>query len=160
MTPEAKARENIDRMLSEASYVLQDMKDFNWTVSLGAAVREYPTNSDPVAYLLFVVGKPVSVVEAKVEDKGFSLTEVAEQSKRYAESGLKHLAEVPHIRFSYETTELKTNFCDYVDAKTRSREAFSFHRPETLVEWLKDDDTLRNSQLSEIYHKFTNANGD
>ncbi|GHT16725.1 type III restriction endonuclease subunit R [Planctomycetales bacterium] len=144
MTPEAKARMNIDKMLDESGYVLQDMKDFNRTASLGVAVREFPTNSGPVDYLLFVGGSPVGVVEAKPEDKGFSLTGIAEQSKRYAESGLKRMSEIPNIRFTYETTGLKTNFCDYADTKARSREVFSFHRPETLFEWLKDESTMRN----------------
>lgn len=144
MTPEAKARENIDKMLTEAGFILQDMKNFNRTAALGVAVREFPTNSGPVDYLLFVDGTPVGVVEAKAEDKGFSLTGVAEQSKRYAESGLKYLSEIPNIRFTYETTGVKTNFCDYADIKSRSREVFSFHRPETLAERLKDNDTLRN----------------
>ena len=144
MTPEAKARINIDKMLTDAGYVLQDMKEFNRAASLGVAVREYPTNSGPVDYLLFIDGKPVGVVEAKVEDKGFSLTGVAEQSKRYAESGLKYHQGLPDIRFTYETTGIKTNFCDYADAKSRSREVFSFHSPEELLKLLNDTDTLRN----------------
>jgi type I restriction enzyme R subunit len=144
MTPEAKARENIDKMLIKSGYVLQDMKEFNRSAALGVAVREFPTQSGPVDYLLFVDGNPVGVVEAKAEDKGFSLTTVADQSKRYAESGIKYLPGKPDIRFTYESTGILTHFCDYHDLKARSREVFSFHRPETLLEWLKDDDTLRN----------------
>ena len=53
MTPEAKARATIDKMLFEAGYVLQDMKEFNRSAALGVAVREFPTNSGPVDYLLF-----------------------------------------------------------------------------------------------------------
>ncbi|MDR0330328.1 MAG: hypothetical protein LBH93_01275 [Chitinispirillales bacterium] len=41
--PEAKARENIDRMLMDAGYVLQDMGEFNRGAARGVAVREYPT---------------------------------------------------------------------------------------------------------------------
>ena len=124
MTPEAKARVNIDKMLTEAGYALQDMSGINRTAALGVAVREFPTKSGPVDYLLFVNGKPIGAVEAKAEDKGFSLTGVAEQSKRYAESGLKYLNEIPNIRFTYETTGLKTNFCDFADEKARTREVF------------------------------------
>jgi type I restriction enzyme R subunit len=144
MTPEAKARVNIDKMLTESGYVLQDIKDFNRTASLGVAVREYPTNSGPMDYLLFVGGSPVGVVEAKAEEKSVAITAVAEQSERYVVSGLKHLTELPDIRFAYESTGVVTNFRDNHDIKSRSREVFSFHRPETLVEWLKDDSTLRN----------------
>ena len=144
MTPETKARMNIDKMLADSGYILQDMGKFNRTAALGVAVREFPTNSGPVDYMLFIDGKPVGVVEAKAEEKGFSLSGVAEQSMRYAVSGLKHLREVPNIRFTYETTGAKTNFCDLADEKYRSREVFTFHRPETLAQWLKDESTLRN----------------
>lgn len=37
-----------------------------------------------------------------------------------------------------------TRFTDYADENYRSRDVFSFHRPETLQELLQDDDTLRN----------------
>jgi type I restriction enzyme R subunit len=144
MTPEAKARVIIDKMLIESGYILQDMKDFNRSAGFGVAVREYPTQSGPVDYLLFVDGNPIGVVEAKAANKGENLGSVAEQSKRYAESGLKHTKEMPNIRFAYESNGIITNFCDYYDEKFRSRELFSFHRPETLYELLKYSNTLRN----------------
>jgi len=144
MTPEQKARENIDKMLIEAGYIIQDMREINLTASLGVVVREFPTNSGEVDYLIFINGKPVGVIEAKEENKGAILSTVAEQSKRYAESGLKYYKGEVNIRFTYETTGVKTNFADLADDKYRSREVFSFHRPETLAEWLQDESTLRN----------------
>ncbi|GBU20435.1 type I restriction endonuclease [Fibrobacteres bacterium R8-0-B4] len=144
MTPETKARINIDNMLTEAGYVLQDWSCFNGTAARGVAVREALTNSGPVDYMLFVNNEPVGVIEAKAENKGTSLLSVAEQSKRYAESGLKYLSKKPNLRFTYETTGIRTNFCDLADKEFRSREVFSFHRPETLEEWLNDENTLRN----------------
>jgi len=151
MTPEAKARENIDKMLIDAGYIIQDMANFNRTASLGVAVREFQTESGPVDYLLFIGGKPSGVVEAKAEDKGVSLTMVAEQSERYILSGIKGLSQKPDIRFVYESTGVITNFRDTHDEKTRSREVFTFHRPETLEEWLKDESTLRNRMKSFTY---------
>jgi len=149
MTPEAEARINIDKMLIEAGYLLQDMRDFNRKASTGVAVREYQTNTGPVDYLLFVGGIPVGVIEAKAEHKGATLSGVAEQSLRYAASGLKHYANQPNIRFTYESTGIRTNFCDHADQKARTREVFSFHKPETLMEWLKAKDaTLRNNLKS------------
>lgn len=144
MTPEAKARIEIDKKLEQAGWLVQDMKQFNSAASLGVAVREFPTNSGPVDYLLFINKSPVGVIEAKASNKGETLLSVAEQSKRYAESGLKYLKEKPSIRFAYEATDLITYFCDYQDDKARSREVYSFHRPETLLNWLKSADTLRN----------------
>jgi type I restriction enzyme R subunit len=114
------------------------MSAFNRTASLGVAVREYPTQTGPVDYLLFIGGEPVGVVEAKAEDKGVSLGSVAEQSSRYISSGLKHYAGMPDIRYAYESTGVITNFRDTHDQKARSREMFSFHRPETLSDWLNE----------------------
>jgi len=144
MTPELKARTNIDKMLTDADYVIQDMENFNRTASLGVAVREFQTNSGPVDYLLFIGGKPCGMVEAKAEDKGVSLTSVAEQSERYVASGLKRLSQKPDIRFVYESTGVVTNFRDTHDDKARSREVFTFHRPETLEDLMKEETTLRN----------------
>lgn len=144
MGPEEKARLVIDKKLLAAGYVLQDMNEFDPSASLGVVVREYPTDSGEVDYLIFIEGKPVGVIEAKKSVSGVNLTAVAEQSKRYAESGLKYFKEQPTIRFAYEATDVLTHFCDYQDISYRSREIFSFHKPEQLAEWLKESDTLRN----------------
>ncbi len=144
MKPEEKARLEIDKKLEQAGYAVQDFSEFKPNAALGVAVREYPTSSGPVDYLIFVNKIPCGVIEAKATDKGSSLTTVAEQSKRYIESDLKFIARKAHIRFAYEATDIITRFCDYDDEKARSREVFTFHRPETLYEWLKEKNTLRN----------------
>lgn len=144
MTPEAKARIEIDKKLISVGYTLQDMKEFNPSASLGVAVREFPTESGPVDYLLFINKIAVGVIEAKATNKAESLTSVADQSKRYAESGLKFMKTIPNIRFAYEATDLITHFCDYQDKKYSSREVFSFHKPETLAKWMAETDTIRN----------------
>ena len=144
MTPEAKAREVIDKKLKEVGYVIQDMSEFNPAESIGVAVREFPTNSGPVDYLLFINRLPVGVIEAKRTEEGQNLVSVAEQSLRYVESGLKYVVNQPKLRFAYEATDVIVRFCDYADKKAKSREVFTFHKPETLLELIKDDDTLRN----------------
>ena len=73
MTPEQKAREEIDKRLDEAGWVVQDMKQVNQMASLGVAVREYPTSTGPVDYALFIEGVPVGIVEAKKDDLGESI---------------------------------------------------------------------------------------
>jgi type I restriction enzyme R subunit len=144
MTPESKAREVIDKKLIEVGYVLQDMKEFNPAASLGVAVREFPTNCGPVDYLIFINKIPVGVIEAKATNKGETLTTVAEQSKQYAESGLKYVVGTPNIRFAYEATDIITHFADYNDDKARSREVFTFHKPVTLLTYISAENTLRN----------------
>jgi hypothetical protein len=45
MTPETKARQQIDQKLEQAGWVIQDMKQLNLGAALGVAVREYPTDN-------------------------------------------------------------------------------------------------------------------
>ena len=45
MTPEEKARRIIDEKLCQAGWVIQDMNRLNLAVSLGVAVREFPTST-------------------------------------------------------------------------------------------------------------------
>jgi len=145
MTSEAKAREVIDKKLEKAGWLLQDMLQFNPLASLGVAVREYPTSTGPVDYALFIERSPVGVIEAKASEKGESITTVETQSKRYATSTFKWKNNDKPIRFAYESTDIITRFTDYSDEKSRSRQVFSFHRPETLAKWIKGLDTLRNN---------------
>ena len=145
MTPEAKAREEIDKKLVQSGWVIQDVKEVNLMASLGVAVREFPTDSGPVDYALFVDGIPVGVVEAKREEAGEILTSVESQSARYANSTFKWIKNEYKIRFAYEATNKLTRFTDYSDEKYRSRRVYSFHRPETLQLLLKRPDTIRNT---------------
>ena len=144
MTPEEKARQNIDKRLVQSGWVLQDMDQFCPDESLGVAVREYPTSTGAVDYALFVDGVAVGVIEAKKDNAGERLTTVEVQSKRYADSKLKYIRTPHRIRFAYEATGELTRFTDYDDTKCRSRMVYSFHRPETLQEWMCQQDTVRN----------------
>ena len=82
MTPEQKARLSIDKKLEQSGWTVQDLKQLNPMASLGIAVREFPTNTGPVDYALFVNGKPVGVIEAKPSNVGENITTVEEQSAR------------------------------------------------------------------------------
>jgi type I restriction enzyme, R subunit len=141
-TPEQIARDNIDKQLTECGWVIQNRKHINLTAGPGVAVTEYQTDVGPADYVLFVEGKPVGVIEAKAEEKGFQLIQAETQSKDYADSKLKHLNNDP-LPFVFESTGALTRFTDYRDPKPRSRPVFSFHRPETFREWLKRDSSLR-----------------
>ena len=136
MTPEARAREQIDNRLRQSGWTIQDLKQLNLTVASGVAVREFPTNTGPVDYALFIEGVPVGVVEAKKDEEGQALTDVETQSSRYANSQFKWVKREYKVRFAYEATGELVRFTDYADLKYRSREVFSFHRPETLKRWL------------------------
>ena len=157
MHPEAKARQIIDKKLTNSGWLIQDYKgEFNPAASLGVAVREFPTSSGPADYMLFVDKRPVGVVEAKKSDEGQNITTSELQSLRYANSSMKWKITGHLIRFIYEATDILTRFTDYADVNERSREVFSFHRPETLLALSKNDTTLRN-RLKKFPHFDSNG---
>lgn len=141
--PEQIARDRIDEMLRQGGWAVQSKDKINFNASKGVAVREYTTSVGPADYVLFVNQKPIGIIEAKKEDKGHRLTVVEDQSKGYAEAQLKYFKSSEAIPFVYESTGTITRFTDYRDPHPRSREVFHFHQPETLLEWIKKDKSLR-----------------
>jgi type I restriction enzyme R subunit len=142
-TAEQRARDRIDARLAEAGWVVQDKASLNWSAGRGIAIREYQTDIGPADYALFVDRKAVGVIEAKPADWGHKITTVEEQSSGYAGASLKWVNNPKPLPFRYESTGIITRFTDWNDPKPRSREVFSFHRPETMAEWLGKPDTMR-----------------
>ena len=142
MKPEEKARQEIDRLLNQGGWIIQDYSELNLGASLGVAVREFPLQSGLADYLLFVDRKPVGVLEAKPQ--GTTLSGIAEQSEKYLASIPQSLPNVssPPL-FAYESTGVETYFRDMADPDFRSRRVFAFHQPQTLSAWLTEEDTLR-----------------
>lgn len=143
MTPEARARELIDRKLEAAGWVVQDMKAANLGAAFGVAVREYPTDTGPADYLLFVDRHPVGVIEAKRDEAGENLTVHEAQTERYASAKLKWRKDSPPLRFLYEGTGQIIHFTDGADPRPRARELFHFFQPQTLAAWAARPDSLR-----------------
>ncbi len=110
----------------------------NMYAGRGIAVREFPLQTGFADYLLFVDRKAVGVIEAKAE--GVTLSGVAEQAGQYS-IGLP--ANIPHVTlplpFLYESTGVETYFRDERDPQPWSRRVFTFHRPETLADWLETE---------------------
>lgn len=142
-TPEQRARDQIDALLTKAGWVVQDNKAINFSAGLGIAVREYQTDVGPADYVLFVDKQAVGVIEAKPEDWGHKITTVELQSERYANATLKWVKNQEPLRFVYESTGIIVRFTDGRDPAPRSREVFNFHRPEALAEWLRQPNSLR-----------------
>ena len=142
MRPEDQARRDIDGMLEESGWIVQDYDQRNLGAGLGVAVREFPLGRDAADYALFIERQPVGVVEAK--KKGWTLTGVAEQSERYL-AGLSEKFQNSPRRpvFSYETTGIETQFADRRDPHYRSRHVFTFHRPKILALLLRQEKSLR-----------------
>ncbi len=137
MTPEEQARVNIDRLLEQAGWAVQDVGSIDLYAGSGVAVREFPLKSGhgTADYLLYVNQKAAGVVEAKPE--GSTLTGVEVQSEKYS-TGLPDNLPAPHnpLPFLYESTGAETQFTNRLDPEPRSRLVFSFHSPQTLAKWL------------------------
>ena len=152
--PEQKARDNIDAMLAQSGWVVQDKKKIDFSAGPGIAVREYQTDIGPADYVLFVDKQAIGVIEAKPESWGHKITTVEEQSQGYASAELKWVKNNTPLPFVYESTGVITRFTNGRDPKPRSREVFTFHRPETLAEWLTRPNSLRGRlhQLPALDH--------
>ena len=137
ISPEQRARTNIDRLLEQAGWVVQDVAGLNLHASRGVAVREFPlrTGHGAADYLLYVDGRAAGVVEAK--PVGHTLTGVEAQSGKYGAGLPDNLpCYVRPLPFLYESTGVETRFTNRLDPQPRSRNVFSFHTSETLAEWL------------------------
>jgi type I restriction enzyme R subunit len=88
--------------------------------------------------------RALGVIEAKPE--GHTLTGVETQSAKYTDGLPRNL---PHYRlplpFAYETTGVVTQFTNGLDPFPRSREVFTFHRPEELLRLVCLEKQLRAS---------------
>jgi len=134
---ESAARSNIDRLLSQADWVVCDADQANIHSSLGVAIREFPLKSGHgfADYLLYVEGKAAGVTEAKKE--GVTLTGVETQSDKYTKGlpdGLPRWRNP--LPFAYQTTGIESRFTNGLDPQPRSRHVFSFHKPELFAELL------------------------
>lgn len=138
---EAQVRAELDRMLREAGWAIQD----NTAVQLdldshqGVAVREVTVGTGRADYLLYVAARLVGVIEAKRE--GADLSAAESQADGYV-SGLTSAQRMaawrPDLPFRYASDGGITRFRNTLDPDSRSRTVFSFHRPETLALWMRE----------------------
>lgn len=142
-TPEQLARDRIDERLRASGWRVQDKDALDFNAGLGVAVREYQTDIGPADYVLFADRRAVGVVEAKPDNWGVRLTSVEEQSEGYANAKLKRVTNAEPLPFLYESTGQVTRFTNARDPNPRSREVFTFHRPETLKSWGQASKSLR-----------------
>lgn len=150
MKPEDKAREKIDEMLRQSGWVVQSKDEMNLRASLGVAVTYYSLKQgNETDYLLFLDGKVAGILEAK--KVGEPLSGVSNQTNMYRELIPDALIETAGYQppFLYESNSKETFFRDVRDPEYRQEPVFSFHRPETLLGYLKQDKTLR-ARLQEM----------
>ncbi len=142
MTPEQRSRQRIDQLLRDSGWLVQDCAEMDISAGLGVAVREFPLKSGFADYLLYVDGRVIGVVEAKPE--GHTLTGVETQSAKYKDGlppGLPHF--VLPLPLAYESTGEVTQFTNALEPDARSREVFTFHRPDELLRLVNLDAQVR-----------------
>src|SRR3954453_21812960 len=118
MTPEERARQQIDRQLQACGWTVQDCREMNLGAALGIAVREFPLTTGEADYLLYADGRAIGIVEAKPE--GHTLVGVEPQSTKYT-AGLP--PRLPNYRlplpFAYESTGTETRFTNILEPDAR-----------------------------------------
>ncbi|MFD5084099.1 DEAD/DEAH box helicase family protein [Kitasatospora sp. NPDC058406] len=137
---EVQVREQLDRMLRDAGWSVQDHDaQLNLFVKeRGVAVREVTMASGRADYLLYVDRKLVGVIEAKRE--GSDLSAAEGQADRYAEglsAGQRLAAWRAELPYRYASDGGETRFRNTLDPDSRSRRVFSFHQPRTLSRWMR-----------------------
>jgi type I restriction enzyme R subunit len=140
LTPEARARVQIDEMLEAAGWVVQDAGAVNLSAAQGVAVREFvlALGHGRADYLLFLNGAAVGALEAKKE--GETLMGVAWQTAKYVDGVPEDVPTALEggLPFVYQSTGIETHFKNMLDPEPASRNVFWFHRPETLAAWLEE----------------------
>src|SRR6476646_546963 len=124
--PEQMAREDIDRQLCLAGWVVQDRAALNLTAGAGVAIREVSIpGAGEADYLLVAGGKAVGIVEAK--KRGDTLTGVEVRTRVYA-SDLPPVikAWTLPLPMLYESTGIETRCTNLLDPEPRSRLVFGF----------------------------------
>lgn len=106
LIPEARAREEIDRLLTAAGWHVCDFNAANIHAARGVAIRKCPPNPGhgEADYLRYLDGKAAGVIVAK--KRGATLS------------------------------RMEARFTNGLDPALRSRNVFAFHRPEHLAELL------------------------
>jgi type I restriction enzyme R subunit len=102
MTPEEKARRDIDRQLEQCGWLVQDRSEMHISAGPGVAAREFPIIIGEANYLLYANSKAIGVFEA--DPQGHTLAGVEGQSVKYAGAPpIDFRASLLRLPFCYET---------------------------------------------------------
>src|SRR6267143_5223492 len=124
-SPEARARKNIDQLLTASDWVVQSREDVNLAAGRGIAIRQFPMKPGygEADYLLYVDAIPAGVVEAKKEGATLSGYEI--QTEKYSVGLPPELKPVRKpLRFRYQSTGVETRFTNLIEPDACSRQVF------------------------------------
>ncbi|NCN65186.1 MAG: DEAD/DEAH box helicase family protein [Candidatus Altiarchaeum hamiconexum] len=154
LEPEAKVRHDlINPALEKAGWKVQHFKTADINSFKGVAVEYFQMGKGvgEADYVLFVDGNAVGIIEAKKE--GETLIGKEPQAQKYSEGFPEnyHHVDMP-LPFVYMSSGSKTRFTNIWDPKPRSREIFSFPKPETIEKWVNEgkNNTLRQRLMHYI----------
>ncbi|MCT1985822.1 DEAD/DEAH box helicase family protein [Dermacoccus abyssi] len=135
---EQRARKRIDDQLTQAGWIVQDLKNQALGAGRGVAVREVTMRSGHgrADYLLYLDKGVVGVVEAK--PMGKTLSGVEWQSTMYAEGltdaqKMRATMTAGKLPFIFEASGSETHFTNGYDPNPRAREIFNFPTPAALA---------------------------
>ena len=159
MTPEQQARQNIDRQLEACGWIVQDYKEMNISAGLGVAVREFPLKSGH-GRLPALRRLPRPSASSRPSPKGTP----SPASKRSPAS--TSTACPPTCRtfalplpFAYESTGTVTQFTNALEPDARSRDVFTFHRPEELIRLATLERQMRGAAARDAAARIRNGSG-
>ncbi|MCF3650059.1 type I restriction-modification system endonuclease [Synoicihabitans lomoniglobus] len=170
---ESETRRIIDQQLRDAGWTadtenLRHAKGTRPEKGRNLAIAEWPTETGPADYVLFVGLTPIAVVEAK--RKNVNVSSSLQQDKRYSRGFQPSAETVMHDRnwgtekefripFVYSTNgrpyllQLATHsgiwFCDIRRPDNLATALQGWHSPEGLTELLKRDDDAAHAKLTE-----------
>ena len=149
------------RIDSKLKSSLLNWKVVPWNNSLDTdsltahAVEEYPTDTGPADYGLFVNGKLLGIIEAKKLTVGAG--NVLEQAKRYSKSVAKTVGEWRgyKVPFLYSTNGEAIFYLDVRKKENTSYQICDFHSPQALYDKFSRDTAaaelwFQNNSVSKI----------
>jgi len=151
-TPEGKARILIDKKLEEIGFTI--IREEEWVngkqiPTEGAfAVEEWPTDSGPMDYALFINGEVLGDLEAKPENKG--VPGILAQDERYSKSytrGNFNFENGFHIPFIYASNGHVIWFRDARSKNNLPKQIAKLHTPTALIEKFQNNDSAARKWL-------------
>lgn len=129
--------------------IIHNSKVNDYTKLSNHAVEEYPTETGPADYALFVEGKLLGIIEAKKISVGAG--NVLEQAKRYAKGVPNTIGEWRDYRvpFLYSTNGEVIFHLDVRKHKNVSYQLADFHSPQALLDKFNRDNEKAEKWFSE-----------
>lgn len=145
-------KKRIDEKLTSALLnwtVIRNDKVDDYTKLASHAVEEYPTETGPADYALFVEGKLLGIIEAKKISVGAG--NVLEQAKRYAKGVPNTVGEWRDYKvpFLYSTNGKLIFHLDVRKKENNSYQLMDFHSPQALLDKFNRDTVKAERWFSE-----------